>query len=180
MTLQPAYGRDYKTAKEAKLAFYRDKDWQTDVFHGNTFANHADLRKNHAGQSMQLRFNQNRNGAVVKVLTVEATARELEKLTKPPKAKKAKTTITARFIGEYEPAEHAGKTYAELARDLAAEKPFNSLTFIMAYEGGELEEEEIIAGFQELINSGLVWQLQGSYGRMAERLIAAGLCTPKA
>jgi hypothetical protein len=52
----------------------------------------------------------------------------------------------------------------------------DTLGFIMAYEAGELEQDEIIEGFQALIDSGLAWKLQGSYGRMASRLIDAGLC----
>jgi hypothetical protein len=50
---------------------------------------------------------------------------------------------------------------------------------IMAYESGEMEEEDIIIFFQELIDPGLVWQLQGSYGRTAKQLIDAGICTAK-
>lgn len=53
------------------------------------------------------------------------------------------------------------------------------INFIMAYENGELSDEEIIAGFQQGIDSGLVWQLQGSYGRMATRLIESGYCSAK-
>lgn len=53
---------------------------------------------------------------------------------------------------------------------------FDAFSFIMAFEGGELEEREIIEGFQHLIDSGLVWQLQGSYGRMASHLIEEGYC----
>lgn len=49
---------------------------------------------------------------------------------------------------------------------------------IIAYEQGELDEDQIIEMFQEGINSGLVYQLQGSYGRMAQRLIEAGYCQP--
>jgi hypothetical protein len=49
---------------------------------------------------------------------------------------------------------------------------------IIAYEQGDLEEGEVIDLFQNLINSGLAWQLQGSYGRQAMRLIEAGLCHP--
>jgi hypothetical protein len=53
---------------------------------------------------------------------------------------------------------------------------FDTLEFIMQYEDGSLTEEETIAGFQHLINTGLAWQLQGSYGRIAAHLIGAGLC----
>jgi hypothetical protein len=50
---------------------------------------------------------------------------------------------------------------------------------IIAYEEGNLGEQETIAFFQELIDSGLVWQLQGRYGRTAVSLIEAGLCSRK-
>ena len=55
------------------------------------------------------------------------------------------------------------------------DKPFDLLAFIMDYEGGELSEDEIIAGFQHLLDSGLAWSLQGSYGRAAKALLDAGL-----
>lgn len=61
-----------------------------------------------------------------------------------------------------------------------ATKPFDTVGAIMRYEGGEMEEEETIEFFQHLVNTGLAWQLQGSYGRMASRLIEAGLVQPKA
>jgi hypothetical protein len=47
---------------------------------------------------------------------------------------------------------------------------------IMRYEGGEMDDDEIIEFFQELIDNGLAWRLQGHYGRMATRLIEAGYC----
>lgn len=47
---------------------------------------------------------------------------------------------------------------------------------IIAYEQGDLDEVETIELFQSLIDSGIVWQLQGHYGRTAAQLIAAGLC----
>lgn len=47
---------------------------------------------------------------------------------------------------------------------------------IIAFETGEMSEEEMIEFFQELIDSGLCWKLQGCYGRTATALINAGLC----
>lgn len=52
----------------------------------------------------------------------------------------------------------------------------SQLERMVAWEDGELGEEETIALFQELIDSGLAWRLQGSYGRMAQALIDNGLC----
>ena len=47
---------------------------------------------------------------------------------------------------------------------------------IMAYESGDMSEEEIVAFFQELIDTGMAFRLQGHYGRTARSLIDAGLC----
>ena len=47
---------------------------------------------------------------------------------------------------------------------------------IMSYEGGDMDEDEMIEFFQELIDSGMAWTLQGSYGRTAKDLLNAGLC----
>jgi hypothetical protein len=44
----------------------------------------------------------------------------------------------------------------------------------MAYEDGDLEFDDVVDLFQTLVDSGLVWQLQGSYGRTAAALIASG------
>lgn len=52
----------------------------------------------------------------------------------------------------------------------------DTLDFIMSYEDGTASEEEIVKGFQGLIDTGLAWQLQGHYGRTAEMLIQRGLC----
>ena len=57
--------------------------------------------------------------------------------------------------------------------------PFDVCGFCMDFEDGTLDREEIIDGFQHLIDSGLAWQLQGHYGRMAARLIEAGHCVAK-
>ena len=51
---------------------------------------------------------------------------------------------------------------------------------IIEYESGEMDDDAIIEFFQELVDSGLAWQLQGSYGRTAQSLIEAGLVEEKA
>lgn len=50
---------------------------------------------------------------------------------------------------------------------------------IMDYENGTLNDEEVIDLFQELIDDGSAWTLQGSYGRTATYLINAGHCHHK-
>jgi hypothetical protein len=51
------------------------------------------------------------------------------------------------------------------------------LDFILALEGGEpMDEEQIAEGLQPMIDSGIVWQLQGFYGRLAQNFIQMGLC----
>jgi len=37
-------------------------------------------------------------------------------------------------------------------------------------------QEDIVQAFQVLIDSGIVWSLQGSYGRTAQVLIEEGYC----
>lgn len=56
----------------------------------------------------------------------------------------------------------------------------DTVDFIIRYEAGELNsEQELVDGFQELIDSGMAWHLQGHYGRTAQGLIDAGLCHRK-
>jgi hypothetical protein len=49
---------------------------------------------------------------------------------------------------------------------------------IMAYEQGNMDQDEMVEFFQELVDDGLIWRLQGHYGRTAARLIEAGLVRP--
>lgn len=42
----------------------------------------------------------------------------------------------------------------------------------------EATEEDCINSLQYLIDTGIVWSLQGSYGRMAASAIDNGVCTP--
>ena len=46
---------------------------------------------------------------------------------------------------------------------------------IMAFEQGELGNEEVYTLFQFLLDSGMIHSLQGSYQRMAEELLLAGM-----
>lgn len=56
---------------------------------------------------------------------------------------------------------------------------FDAVDFIMRLEGeaDDLTQDEVIEGFQHLIDTGMVWSLQGSYGRAAMSLIEQGYCT---
>lgn len=54
----------------------------------------------------------------------------------------------------------------------------NDLTSdIIAYEQGEMDQDEVIALFARLVRTGLAWQLQGHYGRTAVSLIEANIIT---
>ena len=55
----------------------------------------------------------------------------------------------------------------------------NMLDYIMDFEEGSLEENDVIELFQFLVDTGMAWQLQGFYGRTAETLIEAGYVTKK-
>jgi hypothetical protein len=44
-----------------------------------------------------------------------------------------------------------------------------------AYETGLMNEEEVVDFFQRLVDSGVVWQLQGHYQRQLRTLVQAEL-----
>jgi hypothetical protein len=48
---------------------------------------------------------------------------------------------------------------------------------LIAFENGDLDDDQIIEFIQDGIDKGWVWKLQGAYGRLAVSLIDAGVCT---
>ena len=69
------------------------------------------------------------------------------------------------------------KTLAEVIDEGQRPERFDVVGFIMAYEAGEVDDlAEIAAGFQRLIDSRIIWSLQGHYQRLAEQLIRNGVC----
>lgn len=53
-----------------------------------------------------------------------------------------------------------------------------SVSKIIAFEEGSMPEDEAIEFIQDGINKGWVWRLQGFYGRTAQAMIDAGVCSP--
>jgi hypothetical protein len=49
---------------------------------------------------------------------------------------------------------------------------------LIAYEEGQMTEDEQIALFQHLIDTGTCWHLEGHYQRVGATLIEAGLIKP--
>jgi hypothetical protein len=49
---------------------------------------------------------------------------------------------------------------------------------LIAYEEGQISEDEEVALFRYLIDTGTCWHLAGHYHRVAATLIAAGLVPP--
>ena len=50
----------------------------------------------------------------------------------------------------------------------------DGIDYIMQYENGELNDIQTLEMFSNFIKTGLVWNLQGSYGRTANALIEDG------
>lgn len=53
---------------------------------------------------------------------------------------------------------------------------FEACGIIEGFNGEENTEEDVLAAFQYLIDTGDVWSLQGFYGRTAHQLIVEGRC----
>lgn len=50
----------------------------------------------------------------------------------------------------------------------------NYVDQIIAFEQGELDENQIVELFAHLVQTGQAWTLQGAYGRMATALMNQG------
>lgn len=53
-------------------------------------------------------------------------------------------------------------------------KPYDYISAVIDFEQGTLEDKDVLILFQYLINTRLINQLQGFYGRTARDLINAG------
>jgi len=53
----------------------------------------------------------------------------------------------------------------------------NRFEYMMQFEDGTIASPDGVKLFQHLIDTGLAWTLQGTYGRTAKQLIDAGICT---
>lgn len=57
---------------------------------------------------------------------------------------------------------------------------YDLTTAIINYETDQMETtDEVLELFQELVNTGLAWSLQGHYGRTATALIEGGHIQPR-
>ena len=50
----------------------------------------------------------------------------------------------------------------------------SQIDLIIQYESGELDDQQVVFLFADLVRTGHAWILQGHYGRTAQRLIEAG------
>ena len=48
---------------------------------------------------------------------------------------------------------------------------------IIAFEEGTMDDAAVLELFSDLVKSGTVWELQGSYGRFAKQLIESDFLT---
>lgn len=78
-------------------------------------------------------------------------------------------------MGKYEKAAYC----AQISDDAPnIEHPADLIDRIIAFEDGTMEQDDVVDLFQELVDGGLAWQLQGAYGRMAHQLIELGYVHP--
>ena len=53
---------------------------------------------------------------------------------------------------------------------------YDAVAACEGFDGMEHSGEELVSAWQHLIDTGLAWRLQGSFGRRAQELINAGHC----
>lgn len=56
---------------------------------------------------------------------------------------------------------------------------YDACAAVEGFDGEEHTQEELLAAWQYLVDTGLCWSLQGWYGRTATRLIEAGYIKAK-
>lgn len=64
-----------------------------------------------------------------------------------------------------------------MIEDTEKNKPESLTQKIMRYEADGMTFDEEVSLFQQLIDTGMAWQLQGHYGRTAAAMIEGGHCT---
>lgn len=55
--------------------------------------------------------------------------------------------------------------------------PTKAVSIIEDFNSGDYTDEQLLEAWQYLVDTGIVWQLQGYYGRTAMQLIEQGLIT---
>ena len=55
---------------------------------------------------------------------------------------------------------------------------YDCCAIVEGFDGEDHDEDEVLAAWQQLIDTGACRSLQGWYGRTASRLIEDGLCQP--
>jgi len=58
-----------------------------------------------------------------------------------------------------------------------AQRRVSRVDDIIAFEQGELDDDDALQLIADMVKDGTVWHLQGSYGRLAAQLILAGKIT---
>ena len=53
---------------------------------------------------------------------------------------------------------------------------YDCCAIVEGFDGQDHDEDEIIEAWQQLIDTGTVWTLQGWYGRTANQMILSGVC----